>query len=110
MKNHDEKSENPVITETRVRVRQKGQVTLPREVRERLHIEEGDEISFVTTEDGVVTVRGYTAIPADQRWFWTPEWQAGEREADEQIAAGGGRVYHDIDEMLDDLDRRFPPK
>jgi hypothetical protein len=24
----------------------------------------------------------------DQIWFWTEEWQAGEREADRQIAAG----------------------
>jgi hypothetical protein len=27
-------------------------------------------------------------IPADQRWFWTPEWQAMEKEADEDIVAG----------------------
>lgn len=27
----------------------------------------------------------------DQAWFWTPEWQAKEREADEDIKAG--RVY-----------------
>ena len=24
----------------------------------------------------------------DQSWFWAEEWQAGEREADAQIAAG----------------------
>ena len=24
----------------------------------------------------------------DQAWFWDPEWQAGEREVDEEIAAG----------------------
>lgn len=27
-------------------------------------------------------------IPEDQKWFWTPEWQAGEREVDEQLARG----------------------
>jgi hypothetical protein len=30
-------------------------------------------------------------VPADQRWFWTQEWQAGEREAEEDIRRG--RVY-----------------
>ena len=45
-------------------------------------------------------------VPPDQEWFWTPEWQAGEREADEQIAAGGGKVYYDLDEMFADLDRQ----
>lgn len=27
-------------------------------------------------------------IPKDQFWFWTPEWQSKEREADEDIAQG----------------------
>jgi len=27
-------------------------------------------------------------VPADQRWFWTQEWQAGEHEATVQISAG----------------------
>lgn len=25
---------------------------------------------------------------ADEAWFWTPEWQAGEREVDKERAAG----------------------
>ena len=27
-------------------------------------------------------------IPEDQKWFYTKEWQEGEREADEDIKAG----------------------
>lgn len=36
----------------------------------------------------------------DQAYFWTDEWQAGEREAAEQIEAGEGRVFR-----LNDLSR-----
>jgi hypothetical protein len=32
-------------------------------------------------------------IPADQRWFWTPEWQAKEREADADRAAGRVKTF-----------------
>jgi hypothetical protein len=32
-------------------------------------------------------------IPADQRWFWTPEWQAKEREADADFAAGRVKTF-----------------
>lgn len=32
-------------------------------------------------------------IPRDQLYYWTPEWQAGEREADEDIAAGRTRTF-----------------
>lgn len=39
-------------------------------------------------------------VPDDQTWFWTPEWQAGERQADAEIAAGGLPVYDSFEEML----------
>lgn len=38
--------------------------------------------------------------PDDQAWFWTPEWQAGEREADTKIAAGHGAFYGHVGELL----------
>ncbi|MGI9004324.1 MAG: AbrB/MazE/SpoVT family DNA-binding domain-containing protein [Pseudonocardia sp.] len=86
----------------RVVLRPKGQVTLPREVREALHIEEGDDVLFTVTENGVL-LRGLKSIPADQAWFWSDEWQRGEREASEQLARGQGTVYSDGDEFLSSL-------
>jgi len=44
--------------------------------------------------------RGMTSVPADQRWFWEPEWQAGEREASEQIRAGDVEVFEDAEAMF----------
>jgi antitoxin PrlF len=87
---------------TRAVVRGRGQITLPREVREALHVEEGDDVAFVV-EDGQVTMRGLKLIPAEQSWFWTDPWQAGEREARDQIAAGKGTVFDDGDAFLDSL-------
>jgi hypothetical protein len=42
--------------------------------------------------------------PADQAWFWTPEWQAGEREVDEAIAAGRTTFFGSAEEFLAALD------
>jgi len=43
--------------------------------------------------------------PAEQAWFWTREWQEGEREASEDIAAGRlSPVYKDMADMFDDMD------
>lgn len=53
---------------TRAVVRSRGQITLPREVREALHVGEGDDVDFVV-EDGRVTLRGLTSVPAEQAWF-----------------------------------------
>lgn len=83
-------------------VRSRGQITLPREVREALHIDEGDDVAFVV-EVGQVTMLGLKSIPAEQAWFWTDAWQAGERAASEQLAAGEGTVFDDGDAFLDSL-------
>src|SRR5271165_2090133 len=77
-------TQDPVMTAetavTTARIRGRGQLTLPTEVREALRVGEGDEVEFTRHDDGTVTVRGLKTIPADQAWFWSPDWQAGERE------------------------------
>jgi len=40
---------------------------------------------------------------ATQGWFWTPGWQAGEKEASAQHAAGDGVVYDTAEDLLNDL-------
>jgi AbrB family looped-hinge helix DNA binding protein len=81
------------------KLRDKNQLTLPAAVRKALGVQEGDEIEFTVAGDGSIAVRGYTRIPTDQRWFWEREWQLGEREASEQIAAGETTV-HDLSNVL----------
>lgn len=36
----------------------------------------------------------------DQTWFWTEQWQAGEREASAQIAAGELTTFATIEGMF----------
>ena len=88
----------------RVKVRAKAQLTLPEEIRRALHISEGDEVEFSVHHDGTITVRGYVSIPTDQAWFFTPEWLDGEREAEEEIAAGRGRLHESADDLFAHLD------
>jgi antitoxin PrlF len=88
----------------RVRVRAKGQLTLPEEICRTLHVGEGDEVEFAVHDDGTVSLRGYVSIPTDQAWFFTPEWLAGKREADEDIAARHGTVHESAEDMFNHLD------
>jgi antitoxin PrlF len=83
-------------------LRPRGQLTLPQEVRDALRIAEGDDVEFVVTDDGVL-MRGLKSIPAEQAWFWTQEWQAGEQEASRQANAGEGVVFTDGDSFLNSL-------
>jgi AbrB family looped-hinge helix DNA binding protein len=90
------------IVRRRTRVRgDRHQVTLPAEVREALQVGSGDEIEFAVDEHRTVTVRGYTSVPTDQAWFFTPASQVGEREADEQIAGGEGDLYTSDEDSLE---------
>ena len=68
-------------------IRAKGQVTIPQDVREAAHLEEGDPVEIEITADGIL-IRPKKLIDASQAWFWSREWQQGEREASADIKAG----------------------
>lgn len=84
------------------RVRPKGQITIPEEVRRALRLEEGDLVE-VAIEDGSIVLRPKRLIEASQAWFWTDAWQAGEREASADIDAGRVTRYQSDDELLRSL-------
>ena len=86
------------------RVRAKGQITLPREIREAAHIEEGDPIGFELTADGIL-LRPQKVIDSTQAWFWQDAWQAGEQEASSDIREGRVEVHSSADDLLKSLDQ-----
>lgn len=86
----------------RAKSRDKGQLTLPPDVRSALGVAEGDIVEF-EVQDGVVTLHGWKMIPAEQARFWTESWQRGQREASEDIAAGRTAVHKSADEFLSRL-------
>jgi AbrB family looped-hinge helix DNA binding protein len=90
---------------TRTTVRARGQITLPEELRKAAHLEEGDLLEAVLTDDGIL-LRPQKVIDATQAWFWSPEWQAGERAADNDAAAGRVEVFRSGDELVDALRSR----
>jgi AbrB family looped-hinge helix DNA binding protein len=90
----------------KARLRAKGQVTLPSEVREILSAEEGDDLIFRVDETGKVIVERAITIPAEQAWFWTERWQRMEREAQADIDAGRVQHYSGVEEAIDELEKR----
>jgi AbrB family looped-hinge helix DNA binding protein len=76
---------------TTLAIRRKGVVTIPEAIRQELDLHEGDHL-IATVEDGRLVLIPASVIPDDQAWFWSPEWQAKEAEAEQEIAAGGGTV------------------
>jgi antitoxin PrlF len=87
----------------RTTLRAKGQLTLPDDVRKAAKLEEGDLLEAVVSDTGEVVLRPLATIDRSQAWFWTPEWQAGEREASEQARRGEGKVFRTDEGFLDSL-------
>jgi AbrB family looped-hinge helix DNA binding protein len=84
-------------------IRAKGQVTIPRDIREAAHLAEGDPVEFEITSEGIL-LRPQKVIDATQAWFWTPAWQAGERAASEEVAAGRTESFDNDEDFLASLD------
>ncbi len=93
------------IESYRSRLRTKGQVTLPSQVRKLLSISEGEDLIFRVEENGQVVVERAISIPADQAWFWTERWQQMEREAQADIDSERVHRYPNVDEAISSLEK-----
>jgi len=61
-----------------------GQVTIPREVREKLHCQIGDYFQVQIEKNGLRLFPARIIDPT-QDWFWTKEWQQKEKTAEEDL-------------------------
>ncbi len=65
----------------------KHQITIPKEVFKNLGLEIGDFLE-VKTRENIITMTPRKLVLKDQAWFYTPEWQKKEKEADKAITKG----------------------
>ena len=88
---------------TLVKVSRSGQITIPAAIRQALNLREGDYVEVSLADDRIILIPKQV-VDRSQAYFWTAEWQAAEREADEDIRAGRVRVFESVDELLADLE------
>lgn len=87
-------------------------VSLPAKIAKALQLADGDELEVSVQGRGLFVVPK-KAIPKDEAWFWTPEHQAREREADEDIRLGrvsGPFTPEESRAFLEGLHRRVSAK
>lgn len=87
-----------------VRLGKRSVLTLGAEVKRELRLADGD-VFELCVEDGRIILEPKKLIPADQQWFWTEEWQAGEREAQAEIEAGKVKSFNSMEDFLADLSK-----
>ena len=70
------------------RITRNFQITIPKEIRKQMpNLKEGDPVEFLIKENQLIVIP-QKRVPADQAYYWTPEWQKDIQEAKEDIKKG----------------------
>ena len=91
---------------TLLQIRSNGQITLPASIRRLAQLKEGDTVEVQVDEDGTIHLIPKLILDRSQAYFWTERWQAGEQEAQADIAAGRLTRFDDIEEALNFLENQ----
>lgn len=63
------------------------------------HTHESDNTVFIVHP----MTREPVEIDPEQRWFWTEEWQRGERQVEEDLANGDYEDFDNLDDFFADV-------
>ena len=74
------------------------QVTIPSDIRHALHIRVGSLVDFVIEKKQVI-LKPKALVDDDQSWFWSKEWQEGEKEADQARKKKDFISFKNVEEM-----------
>jgi AbrB family looped-hinge helix DNA binding protein len=88
---------------TLVTLRAKSQVTLPAYARKAAHLAEGDPIEVRVVPEGILLVPK-KIVDGNQAWFWSEDWQKGERQASGDIRKGRVKRFKSGQDFLRALD------
>lgn len=87
-----------------IKVREKGQITLPLYMREKLSMKKGDLILAKIVNNTVVLIP-QEAVDKDQAWFWQERWQILEAEAESDIQMGRVKTFSSVEDLYDEIEK-----
>lgn len=88
-----------------IKVREKGQITLPLYMRKKVHIEKGSIVLAKVIDNTIVLIPQET-IDKDQAWFWTERWQKLEEEAEQDIRKGKVKSFDSVEDLIDEMEEK----
>ncbi len=80
-----------------------GQITVPVQLRKRLHIKDGDFVRF-DTEDNHLIVTPVSVIDQDQSYFHSEKWQKGIKASEEAVRQGKYSTYASAKSLRKDIE------
>ena len=83
-------------------IRSRSQITIPAEIIKKLNLKKGD-ILDVDIEGDQIVLRPVIAIPKDQAYFWTKEWQSEEKQVQSDIKSNNIKSANSKNELFEEL-------
>jgi antitoxin MazE len=81
-----------------ITVSAKGQIALPKEIRDALHIETGSQLAPVI-KNGKLVLEPVITIPQSQAWIWGADWSKKISDSKEDIKKGRIHTFDSVKEM-----------
>ncbi len=86
-----------------IKLRNRSQITLPKEVVRALSLKEGDDLEIVVKK-GRVIITPVAVIPKDELWAWKPEIRAAIEEGRKETRVKDLKTYDSVDELYAEMD------
>ncbi len=86
-----------------VKLQKNKNITLPMWLIRRFRIAAGDFVRLQETRGGILLKPGKLIDPS-QAYFWTKEWQEGERRVEEERRRGQVKRFRSMKALVKDLD------
>ncbi len=77
-------------------------VRIPSTIVRQLRLKNGMDFA-VESRDEAIMLTPLVRVPKSQAYYWTPEWQAAERKADDDIKHGRVDSFGFMEDLVADL-------
>jgi len=92
------------ISSHKIFVQKRNLISLPRDIRETLDINEGDVLEIYLVDNKIV-IEPMKLVPSSQAYFWSDKAQKDMLEAKKDIESGNVREFKNIKEFLDGIEQ-----
>lgn len=85
-----------------LKIQKNKNITLPTWLMKQFHVNLGDFVRLEETQNGVL-IKPAKWIDPSQAYFWTQEWQEGEKKAQENVRQGKVKKFKNVKSLMKDL-------
>ena len=90
------------IASHKIFVQKRNLISLPRDIREQLNINEGDVLD-IKMENNKIIIEPMKLVPSSQAYFWSDKVQHDMLEAKNDVDSGNVREFNAVNQFLDGI-------